>query len=161
MSSNAHRNGHLELGDLNWNARPYRAYGAYAASKLANLLFMSELQRPADRGRVSGPCGGSAPRIHLDRNHQPHREPGFDRVSALGNRWFGMPVSRGALPVLFAATQDVAGNSYLGPDRWGELSGWPTMVGRSARAADPELARALWERTAELADIDWGPLSRQ
>ena len=35
----------VDLDDLNWERRPYRPYAAYAQSKLANLLFLAELQR--------------------------------------------------------------------------------------------------------------------
>ena len=45
VGSAAHKSGHIDLDDLNWERRPYRAYPAYAQSKLANLLFLAELQR--------------------------------------------------------------------------------------------------------------------
>jgi hypothetical protein len=61
-----------------------------------------------------------------------------------------MPPWQGALPTVYAATMDVPGNSYLGPHRARELNGWPTMVGRSTPAADPDLAKALWTRSEEL-----------
>ena len=52
-SSREHRSGgDLDLDDLNWERRPYRVFPAYAQSKLADLLFMSELQRKAHRSRV-------------------------------------------------------------------------------------------------------------
>jgi NAD(P)-dependent dehydrogenase (short-subunit alcohol dehydrogenase family) len=45
MSSGLHVLGCIDLGDLNWEARRYRRMRAYAASKLASLLFAYELQR--------------------------------------------------------------------------------------------------------------------
>ena len=45
LSSGLHRSGVIDLDDLNWQRRPYSATGAYAQSKLANLLFTLELQR--------------------------------------------------------------------------------------------------------------------
>ncbi|MDT5089349.1 MAG: hypothetical protein QOG47_2056, partial [Mycobacterium sp.] len=45
VSSMMHYLGYISLGDLNWNSRPYSAWLAYGQSKLANLLFTSELQR--------------------------------------------------------------------------------------------------------------------
>jgi NAD(P)-dependent dehydrogenase (short-subunit alcohol dehydrogenase family) len=45
VSSFMHRMGYVSLKDLNWQSRRYRAWLAYGQSKLANLLFTSELQR--------------------------------------------------------------------------------------------------------------------
>ena len=45
LSSGAHRYGQIRLDDLNWEHGRYDRYRAYGQSKLANLLFASELQR--------------------------------------------------------------------------------------------------------------------
>ncbi len=43
---------------------------------------------------------------------------------------------KGALPTLFAATQDVPGGSYVGPDGIGHLRGYPVIHKTSKRAMD-------------------------
>ena len=45
VASLAHRYGTIRLEDLNWEHGRYNRYLAYGQSKLANLLFASELQR--------------------------------------------------------------------------------------------------------------------
>jgi len=45
VSSMAHRGGKLDFDDLNWERRKYSTLGAYSASKLANILFTTELAR--------------------------------------------------------------------------------------------------------------------
>ena len=45
VSSIAHRFGTIDFDDLQWERRGYRPMAAYGQSKLANLLFVSELQR--------------------------------------------------------------------------------------------------------------------
>ena len=45
VSSNAHKMGRIAMDDLNFERRGYSRWGAYAQSKLANLLFVLELQR--------------------------------------------------------------------------------------------------------------------
>src|ERR1700754_4768086 len=45
VASMMHLLGYISLRDLNWKSRPYSAWLAYGQSKLANLLFTSELQR--------------------------------------------------------------------------------------------------------------------
>ena len=49
VSSTGHRIGRIDFDDLNWERRPYKAVSAYGQSKLANLLFTSELQRRPPR----------------------------------------------------------------------------------------------------------------
>jgi NAD(P)-dependent dehydrogenase (short-subunit alcohol dehydrogenase family) len=45
VASGAHRAGRIDFDDLNWERRRYQAWRAYGQSKLANLLFTSELGR--------------------------------------------------------------------------------------------------------------------
>jgi hypothetical protein len=68
----------------------------------------------------------------------------------LGNRLFAQDDRAGALPTLYAATQDLPGASYVGPDGFAELRGAPTLVGRSRAASDPLTARRLWRVSEEL-----------
>ena len=49
VSSIFHRMGNMDLNDLNWQHRRYNAWLAYAQSKLANLLFTSQLQQRLDQ----------------------------------------------------------------------------------------------------------------
>src|SRR6201985_416841 len=48
VSSIAHWPGRINFDDLNWQTRRYRPWLAYSQSKLANLLFTSELQSRLD-----------------------------------------------------------------------------------------------------------------
>ena len=53
----------------------------------------------------------------------------------------------GALPTLYAATQDIPGNSYVGPDGFQEQRGHPTLVGRSDAARGHRDRRAAVGRS--------------
>ena len=63
-------------------------------------------------------------------------------LMTVGNRLLAQSGDMGALPTLYAATQDVPGDSYVGPDGRFEMRGHPTLVGRSAAAEDLETAAA-------------------
>src|SRR4029453_5627312 len=76
-----------------------------------------------------------------------------DTLMTIGNRLFAQRRERGADPTLYAATQDIPGNSYVGPDGRFELRGHPTLVGRSKAAADAVTARRLWDLSAELTGV--------
>ena len=76
--------------------------------------------------------------------------PVLTAVGSFGHRLVGMPTWRGALNTVYAATMDIPGNTYIGPHGRTELYGWPAPARRSPRSQDPDLARALWERSEEL-----------
>jgi hypothetical protein len=69
------------------------------------------------------------------------------------NRVIAQSDEKGALSTLYAATQDLPGDSYVGPDGFKESRGHPTLVGRSAAARDAETARRLWELSEELTGV--------
>ena len=158
ISSDSHARGEIDLDDLAWERRRYRPFRAYAASKLANLLFLLELDRRLrDAGspvRAVGAHPGSTATAITGNTGSAWKT----WVGRWGHRLAGMPPEQGALTTLYAATADLPGNAYIGPDGFLEMRGWPTEVGRSDAARDAELARALWERSEELTGVRF-PLS--
>jgi NAD(P)-dependent dehydrogenase (short-subunit alcohol dehydrogenase family) len=153
VSSGAHRMGRLRLDDLNWKRGGYQRWPAYGQSKLANLLFTLELQRRLSEVGSSVRALAAHPG-YAATNLQQHTESRLqDGLMAIGNRVLAQSDEMGALPTLFAATQDVPGASYVGPDGFAEQRGHPTLVGRSAAASDPEGAAALWTLSEELTGV--------
>lgn len=77
-----------------------------------------------------------------------------DQVMGVLNRVVAQGPEAGALPTLHAATvTDLAGGTFVGPDGPGELRGAPRPVGSSAASHDRDVARALWERAADLVGV--------
>jgi NAD(P)-dependent dehydrogenase (short-subunit alcohol dehydrogenase family) len=153
VSSGAHRMGKIRLDDLNWEQGGYERWRAYGQSKLANLLFTLELQR-----RLAG--AGSDVRAlaahpgYAATNLQSRTENLLQNtLMAIGNRVIAQSEDMGALPTLFAATQDLPGASYVGPDGFAEQRGHPALVARNARASDPETAKRLWELSEQLTGV--------
>ena len=156
VGSIAHRRAELDVDDLDWSRRGYAAFAAYAQSKLANLLFLAELQRRLTAAgstlRATGAHPGSTA-----TGITGHTGRGWaTAIGGWGHALVGMSPAQGALPSLYAATLDVPGNTYLGPDRLREMRGRPTAVGRSRAALDPDLARRLWRRSEELSGTSFG-----
>jgi NAD(P)-dependent dehydrogenase (short-subunit alcohol dehydrogenase family) len=149
VSSQAERAGRLDFDDLNWEHTPYKSSRAYNNSKLANLLFSSELQRR---------CADSGSAVLAMAAH-----PGFVDTNIYAGstnpilKWFvrllAQDVQEGSLPVLYAATADLPGDSFTGPKHMMHMRGGAELIGRSAAARDRELARQLWEASEQLTGV--------
>jgi NAD(P)-dependent dehydrogenase (short-subunit alcohol dehydrogenase family) len=149
VSSGAHRGGSIRLDDLNWNRGRYSRWRAYGQSKLANLLFTLELQRRLAEAGSELRAVAAHPG-YARTNLQHHTESVFHRGVMVITDLAGQSEEMGALPTLYAATQDIPGGSYVGPDGFAEQRGHPRLVGRSKAAQDEETARRLWELSEQL-----------
>ncbi|GGV01064.1 putative short-chain dehydrogenase/reductase [Actinomadura cremea] len=154
VSSTGHRAGSIDFDDLNWERRTYRAMAAYAQSKLANLLFTSELQRRLTEigapviATAAHPGAAATNLLRTDPRRRVRKllESAVIRVVAQSD-------DEGALPSLYAAVAEIPGNGYAGPSGFLEQRGAPKPVGRSAKARDTEVARRLWNVSEELTGV--------
>jgi NAD(P)-dependent dehydrogenase (short-subunit alcohol dehydrogenase family) len=153
VSSSAHRSGAIDFDDLQWERREYKAWRAYGQSKLANLLFTSELQRRlAEAG--SPVLATAAHPGYAATNLQFHSGRRLlDIVSRVGNRLIAQDEDGGALPTLYAATAAIAGDSFAGPSGLMEARGAPKLVDRSDAAKDAAVARRLWQVSEKLTGV--------
>jgi NAD(P)-dependent dehydrogenase (short-subunit alcohol dehydrogenase family) len=153
VSSTGHRIGSIDFEDLNWERKGYTAWRAYGQSKLANLLFTSELQRRLDAAG-SAVLATAAHPGYAATNLQFHSERRLlDLLSAVGNRVLAQDEDGGALPTLYAALADIPGNSFAGPGGFMEQRGPAKLVGRSKAAQDTDVARRLWDVSEELTGV--------
>jgi NAD(P)-dependent dehydrogenase (short-subunit alcohol dehydrogenase family) len=153
ISSTAHRMGKLRRDDLNWERGGYKRWGAYGQSKLANLLFTLELQRRLDEAGSSVRAVAAHPG-YAATNLQSHTGSALQNgLMAVTNKLLGQSPEMGALPTLYAATQDVPGAAYVGPDSLREQRGHPTLVSRTEAASNAGDARWLWERSEALTGV--------
>lgn len=128
VSSTVHMRGRIDFDDLN-SERAYSGYGAYAASKLANVLFSNALAR-----RLA-PAGVTSNALH----------PGVitTKLLASGFNMAGAETARGAqTSVYLASAPEVAGltGRYF-DDKREKLA--------SEAARDEALQERLWRVSAE------------
>ncbi|HEX4093458.1 MAG TPA: oxidoreductase [Trebonia sp.] len=158
VSSDAHRGGAIDFDDLNWERKRYRPWRAYSQSKLANLLFTSELQRRLTEAGSPVKATAAHPG-YAATNLQSHSGSRLMKVAMqqLGNRLIAQDAAGGALPTLYAAAADIPGDSFAGPSGpFGlGLRGAPTLVARSAAARDEQAARRLWLVSEELTGVSF------
>lgn len=139
VTSQLHRMGHLNIDDINWETRPYKPMDAYNDSKLQVILFSLELQRQLTaagskvRSVLAHPgIATTALAVHSSSN-------AINRFS-----FFLNDPEHGALPTLFAATQNVSGNAYVGPNGPGSIKGHPKVRKPSRAGLDGASAKKLW-----------------
>ena len=154
VASLAHRFGRVEPIDLSFHRRRYLRWQAYAQSKLANLLFTTELARRLSA--VNSPVRAVAchPGYSATRLGKHTGNALVTTLLTLGDH-LAQDAVAGAQPTLYAATVDLPSDSYVGPDGPGEMRGGPRLVGRSGRACDAALAQALWAASEELTGTEF------
>ena len=158
VSSSLHTSGRIDLDDLNWQRRSYKPWAAYSQSKLANLLFALELQRRLTQAgsavRVTAAHPGYAATNLQGRTS--NRTTNF--FTAIANRLVAQSDTMGALPTLYAATADIPGGTYIGPDGFRHQRGHPAVDHPAPQALDAATARRLWDLSEQLTSVSW-PLS--
>ena len=155
VSSDLHKLGRIDLDDLNWNRRRYKALGAYCQSKLANVLFTLELQRRIGRSGRSVVAVTAHPGV-AQTNLISHVGGIRGNLNKLALRAVTQDVEHGALPTLYAAGADMPKAGYVGPDGFLNTKGYPKVANPSKAGRDPDLANRLWDVSGHLTGIDTG-----
>lgn len=156
VASSAHRAGRIRLDDLNWEEPgSYDRWRAYGQSKLANLLFTSELQRRLEG--IGSAVIATAAHPGWAATHLQERTGSWvqNTAMAIGNRVLAQSDEQGSWPTLFAATAEVPGDAYVGPSGFQQMRGRPKLVGRTSAARDVEVARRLWELSEQLTGVSF------
>jgi NAD(P)-dependent dehydrogenase (short-subunit alcohol dehydrogenase family) len=153
VTSDLHKLGKIDVDDVNYERRRYRPLGAYTQSKLANMLFTFELQRKLTASNSAVRSVAAHPGV-AKTNLVSH----IGGIQGAANKVFlaliTQDVEHGALPTLYAATQDIPGATYVGPGGLLHTKGYPEISRPSRRARDPEMAAKLWDVSARLTKTD-------
>src|SRR5205085_11783616 len=117
VTSCRHKVGRIKFDDLQ-PERSYRKWLRYGQSKLANLLFIFELDRRA-RAAGSGLTAAVAHPGYANTNLQ-------SGTSFQWSNFMAQSAADGALPALYAATAlDVQGGEFFGPSGFMQQRGSP------------------------------------
>lgn len=154
VSSNGHRSGEMDFENLQFEGgRGYTPMGAYARSKLANLLFTYELQR---RLKANG-----------ETTIATAAHPGLSNT-ALADHFLVVRYLRplvgfalqsaamGALPSIRAALDPAAeGGEYYGPAGPRGRRGYPVAVPSSPASYNRADAQRLWDVSEERTGVHY------
>ena len=155
VSSIAHHRGDGAVCEGN-PAQGYDAQTAYGRSKLANLLFATELQRRASA--AGSHLTSTAAHPGISSTNLIASRDGLGSIPVLGSLMqlaskavFPGP-EKGAEAEVYAATVAAPG-SYSGPTGIGETRGPVGEARRSTWATDETLAGLLWDRSEQLTGV--------
>ena len=138
----------------------YQRWPTYGQSKLANLLFTYELERRCRRAGLPVRALAAHPGFastHLAANGQYGRATG-GRASILdGAIKLVSPNTpeQGAWPTLMAATAELPGGTYVGPDGFLEWGGRPRVTTSNRLSHDETAQRRLWQLSEETTGISY------
>jgi NAD(P)-dependent dehydrogenase (short-subunit alcohol dehydrogenase family) len=135
----------------------YRAWRAYAQSKLANLLWSVELDRRVRAAGLPVTAVAAHPGVcstGLITSGPGSGSRGAGRAMQLAVGLVAQSAAAGAWCLVAAATSvGLPGGSYVGPGALNQVRGHPTLVGMSATAQDPGMAAAVWDLSEEATGI--------
>ncbi|MCD5310372.1 oxidoreductase [Kineosporia babensis] len=156
LSSVVHRRGRIDLDDLNWESRRYARWGAYAQSKLADLLFARELQRRLWAARSQVMSIAAHPGVANTDLTSHTGSKVQNTLLSLTSRMAGHTAEQAALSVLFAVCSSQAGpGGYYGPTGPGEVRGFPGPSTSSTASQDEATAAQLWRKAEELTGVSY------
>ncbi len=155
ISSGLHNGPQLDFDNLDLEGGAYTPSKAYHQSKLANLLFTSELQRRLTQAGSPVLATSAHPGYSATNLQSHHANPLMNKVMWLGNKLIATSAEFGARPTVHAAVADVPGDSYIGPSGFRGLRGAPGPNPRSRESRDADAARRLWEISEERTGVTW------
>ena len=153
VSSLAGRFGKMNFEDLNYT-KGYNPGIVYAQSKLANMLFATELQRRSNTGSwgltsIAAHPGVSATGLIANG-------PGSNGYYVFAEKFMSQSAAMGALPQLYAATEsDAAGGAFYGPKGVFEMRGYPGEVKFAPAAMDDMQCLELWKVSEKLTSVTY------
>lgn len=157
VSSTMHKAGlkRIRFEDPHWQSG-YNPGHAYSQSKLANALFVRELNNRMKSAGKSG-CGYLCHPGYASTALQTKDTLGLVKgVMAFGNAVMAQSAERGSWPTVLAAaeTEAVAGH-YYGPTGLFELRGPVGTCKLASQARDDEAAAKLWSLSEDAVDHRW------
>ncbi len=153
LSSLAHRGGVFDWDDFHAN-KSYNAMKRYQASKLANMIFGLELERRLRSQTTDAKCVICHPGVAA--TELVRYLPGPAKLAMPLVSLFMNSAAAGAWPTLLAATEDVDGGTYWGPEGGREMKGPAGPARIAGRAHRDDDAARLWDLSIELTGVNPG-----
>ena len=158
VSSLVHKSGAIHRDDLMLETG-YAAVKSYAQSKLANLMYIRDLDlrlRGAGKESIAIGCHPGYSATNLQTTG-----PGaiWGAIMSMSNAILAQKAERGAWPTLLAAFDTEAERGgYYGPTGIGETRGAVDAASVASQADDRDMAQWLWAQSVERTGVDWSSI---
>jgi len=156
-SSLAYKQGKMDFENLLFESKiGYSHMKAYGMSKLANLLFMFELQQYFQSNKINSIAVAAHPGLSLTNlGRHVEKKIQFREFGPLF-KLIVQTAAKGALPQLRAGTDPrVKGGEYFGPDGVFEITGYPIPRQTNKTANNSEDAKRLWDFSEKQTGITY------
>jgi len=156
-SSLAHKNGKMDFDNFMFdNGNGYTPMKAYGRSKLANLLFIYELQRLFAAKGIDSVAVVAHPGVSQTNLMRFVEGKFYYHLLKPLSSLILQSAAMGALPQLRAAVDpNVQGGDYYGPDGFNEMKGSPVKVKSIPASYNTEDAKQLWKLSEKLTGITY------
>ncbi|CAM3553015.1 MULTISPECIES: oxidoreductase [Saccharibacillus] len=154
LSSIAAKSGYIYFNNLDGRLG-YSAMKFYGQSKLANLLFARELQKrlsAVGANTISVACHPGVSNTNLIS-----RGSGKQAGRAVSFIWglMSQSAAMGALPTLYASTENLYGGEYIGPTGKGGRKGYPGFDLSVDHKMNEDTMAKLWRASEELTGVTY------
>lgn len=158
QSSMAHEGSEIDFDDL-MSEETYSKWGAYGQSKLANLLFTYELDRKLEEIDADVEAVGCHPGVSdtnlFRKGPEMTNSKIKEKIGGVFSHIIGQSSEKGSLPMVYAATEDLEGGEYIGPDGFRSMRGLPEKQESSEASHNKESQEKLWYKSEELTGVDY------
>lgn len=152
LSSLAHRNASFDFDNLD-GSKGYKGMKFYGQSKLANLMFATELDKRLKQHGLSTFSIACHPGISATNLFKLGSREMPRIFRGLMNRYL-QPAAMGVLPTIHAATDpSIKGGEYIGPDGKGQRRGYPAIEEPDPAVNDEAVREKLWEVSEKLSGV--------
>lgn len=159
VTSLFHKRAEMNFEVLN-SKEEYDRVRAYADSKMALMIYTLELDEMfkiagIDSKAVAAHPGYAATDLHKKAGDSFGGELG-ERMAGFMNRFVAQPPEKGALPILYAATDEtLEGGEMVGPGGFKAIRGSPEVQQPDTRALDKQMREKLWSFSEKVMGIDF------
>lgn len=148
VSSGAHRmTKTIDIDNFDCS-KSYKKWNRYSETKLGNLVTMVKLNEIFEEKNIPVTIVGCHPGYSATSLQD-------DTIFESLNAWMAQSSLFGSLPTVYATlNDDMKANTYIGPNGWFQMSGYPKKERPNKPVFDKELQNNLYNKLKEITEVE-------